>query len=936
MKIKLLLLFLCSLISFSINAEAKFSGKIAGRVLDKSNNESLIGVPVLIEGTTIGTTTDIDGHFAIGNLEAGIYSVRINFIGYSPKTVTGILVKEAEVTTLTVALESGNLKLNEVTVSADLKRENTGAILLMQKRSATVQDGISSEAIKKTPDKNSGEVIRRISGASLQEGRFVVIRGLNERYNAAMLNGMPLASNEPDRKAFSFDLFPASLLDNLLIVKTAMPELPGDFSGGILQLNTKDIPDKTFLSFTAGTGFNSQSTFKSYRNYNGGKTDWQGRDDGTRALPSDFPTSDVLKKAKQQDKINYSKLLPNDWEIKSHPSSPLSQNYQTSFGTKKKFGKSEFGMTGAVSYSTSNKTTEVKRADYNFDGSPTYEYDDQQYRSNVLWGSLFNLSYKSGENTKLSFKNIYSINAEDITIIREGKDIENMQQISASALKYSSTKFSNSLLTGEHYLTINKSRIKWYGGITSSTQSVPNLRRMYYYKNIPADGEEDQPMSAYVPFGTASPNYAGKFFSDLDEKIYNGEVSYLLPLKFIGEKQTIKAGLFEQYKERSFDARVLGYVITNPSLFDYTLLNKPIESLFAEENMGVRGFRIDEITNPSDHYSAASNLHAGFVQFDNSIAKYRFVWGIRVENFIQKLNSLGYSNDTVTVKTNYTDILPSINVIYTLSEKTNLRLAGSKTIARPEFRELAPFGFYDFSTATSLVGNDSLKRTEIYNGDIRIEYYPSVGQILSFTSFYKHFVNPIEPVVESSGAGSRRISFQNAPSAFVFGVEMEWRKTLDFFNSFITWKYWENFSIYGNVALMKSRVDKSNDLRANEDRPLQGQSPYVINAGLAYYAAKNGLGFNLIFNRIGPRIYQVGNSSYLSIEEAPRNLLDIQLSKRFFEKAEVKITVSDILNEQSVFYQDQNHNGRYAPDVDSGISNYSYGLNTSVSLSWTF
>lgn len=911
-------------------------GTIRGRILDQSTSETLIGVPVMLEGTTLGAVTDLDGYYKIDQIPSGTYSLVIRYIGYNSKILPGIQVTNKSVSVIDVTMEASSLLLNEVTITADMKKESIGSILLMQKKSATVQDGISAESIKKTADKNTGEVIRRVSGASIQEGRFVIIRGLNERYNSATLNGVPLASTEPDRKAFSFDLFPSSLLDNLIIVKTASPELQGDFAGGILQLNTKDIPDRGFLSFSAGTGLNSQSTFKPYKSYEGGKQDWLGRDDGTREIPAEFPSSEEFKKASTASKIEASKLMKNDWAIQDASESPLSQSYQFSFGQNKKIFKNEFGVIGALSYSTSQKRTIVERSDYDFDGSQNYNFNDEQFKKNVFWGGLLNLTYKLNDNNKISLKNLYSVNSEDQTILRSGLDIENQQIISASALKYTSTNFYNSILSGSHFLPSSDVKINWHGSITKTAQSVPNLRRMYYYRNND-NSSEDTTMYAYVPFGNASPSYAGKFYSDLNESIYTGEMNFSIPMKFLGTGHSVKMGYSEQFKDRVFDARVLGYVVTNPGKFNWKLLTQPADSIFAPENIGAKGFRLDEITNPSDHYTATSNLHAGYVQFENGITKkLNIVWGLRIENFIQKLHSFGYSNDTINVATNYVDILPSINTNYSLTERSNLRFAVSKTVARPEFRELAPFGFYDFSTATSVEGNDSLKRTEIYNLDARIETFPENGQILSASIFYKKFKNPIEPVVESSGAGSRRISFQNAPGSYVYGVEFEWRKNLSMLEKVLDWKQWTNFSLYGNVAIMKSKVDKSDDKRAGSDRPMQGQSPYLINAGLMYTEGKSGFGVNLVYNRIGKRIYQVGNSGYLSIEESPRNLLDLQISKKVFERGEIKLTVSDIFNEPGIFYQDQNQNGRYAADIDSGISNYNYGVNYSLSVSYKF
>jgi len=937
---KKLALFLAVLIEMGFTSalaagQTELTGTIAGRVVDRASNESIPGVAVFIEGTSFQSMTDLDGRYKL-NVPEGQYTIVCRYIGYQPKAVSGIKVSPKEVVNVDAMLDIMAQNINEVIIVADMKRENIGSILLMQKRSATIQDGISAESIKRTSDKNSGEVVRRMSGASTQEGKFVIIRGLGERYTNATLNGVPMSSTEPDKKAFSFDLFPSSLLDNIIVTKTAMPELPGEFAGGIIQINTRDIPDRNFLTLSAGTGMNSQSTFKSYRESPGGKTDWLGKDDGTRALPDGFPTTEELKKLKTADKIAVSKTFKNDWGINNHESSPVSQSYHLSTGLNKKIFKNDFGLIGALSYSRSAKTVFVNRGDYDYDGQRNYNFDDEQFKDNVFWGGLLNMAYKIGTDHKISLKNMYSVNSEDQVISRTGDDYENGQYISATAVKYTSSVFQNTTLSGDHYLSDNKSRITWYGSYNHTKQSVPNLRRMYYYRNL-SDGTDDTTLYAYVPFGNASPNYAGKFYSELDEKNYKGEVNYSIPMKFLGDNQSVKVGYFDQYKSREFDARAMGFVVTNPGLFNYNLLLLPIDSLFTPEHMGTNGFRIDEITNPSDRYTAASNLHAGYVQFDNLLFnKYRMVWGVRVENFIQKLHTLGYSNDTIDVRTNYVDILPSLNFTYPLGENSNLRFAASKTVARPEFRELAPFGFYDFSTASTINGNDSLKRTEIYNFDLRYEIYPSAGELLSASIFYKDFTNPIEPFVQSSGAGSRTISFTNAPGAYLYGGEIEFRKKLTFLDKLINSSQLENLSLFGNVAYMKSVVDKSTDLRAKEDRPMQGQSPYIVNVGATYANPKSGLGITVVLNRIGRRIYQVGNSTYLSIYETPRTLLDCQVSKRLFDKAEIKFGVSDILNQEGIYYQDQNNNGRYAADVDSGISTYKYGINYSLSMSYSF
>lgn len=911
-------------------------GKLSGQIIDKTTAETLIGVPVMIDGTTLGSTTDLDGKFFIAGIPEGTYTVTIRYVGYQTKSVQNVTIKTDEVTRLDVTMESSSQELNEVTVVAEMKRENTGSVLLMQKKSATVQDGVSAESIKRTPDRNTGDVVKRVSGASIQEGKFVIVRGLNDRYNGAMLNGVPLASTEPDRKAFSFDLFPANLLDNLIIIKTASADLPGEFAGGMLQINTKDIPDQAFMSFSAGTSYNGQSTFDPYTTYATGKKDWLGKDDGTRALPDAFPSSVDLKSATLSEKIEASKMLPNDWQATTNSSTPLAQNYQFSFGNSYENGNDRFGFIGALTYSNTRRTLLTERADFDFDGQQNFEYNDELYRSNVFWGALLNFSYKIGQHSKISFKNIYSTNANDQVIMRNGLDIENLQDNKAEAFWYNSTAFNNSVLTGDHALNEKGLKVQWNLGYSGMSQLTPDLRRMLYYRDA-TPGAEDTTYYAYVPFGTASPNYAGKFYSTLNEKNYFGDAGLTIPLSKLGKGNQIKVGIFEQYKERDFSARVLGYVVTNAGQFNWNYLREPIGNLFTQEHMGNNGFRIDEITNPSDAYTASAQLHAGYIMFDNLVKeKLRINWGIRVENFIQILDSYGYSNEPINVETNVTDVLPSLNATYSLSDKTNLRFAASKTVARPEFRELAPFAFYDFINATSIAGNSNITRTNITNLDFRYEIYPTSGEIISFSVFAKDFKNPIEPVVESSGAGSRRISYQNATRGTVYGIETEWRKKLDVLASLVEWKEWSNLMIYGNVSIMKSSVDVSNDKRSLGERPMQGQSPYVINAGLQYQHPENGFGVTIAYNVIGTRIFQVGNQGYLSILEAPRNLLDLQVSKKILQKGEIRLNISDILNQANIFYQDQNDNGKFDPQSDSRIARTTFGTTYSISVAYKF
>lgn len=920
------------------------TGSISGKVSDSSTGESIPGAKITIEGLSKGAMSDLDGLYTIPNVDQGTYSINVSYYSYNTKIVTEIIVKDKEVTAVEVSLDKVVTEIGAITVKVTVNKESNTNLLQLQRNSASTIDGISSESIKKSPDRAASDVLKRVSGASVQDNKFVIIRGLNDRYNTAMINGLPLPSTEADRKAFSFDIFPSNMLDNMLIYKTASPDLPGDFAGGVIQINTKDIPEKDFFSISAGAGYNTQSTFKNYSTYEGSKNDWIGAGSGERSLPSALPETEEFKQllSDPTTRFEHSKVFENDWKIDNKKSSPLGQNYQVAFAKNMKIAKNDFGMTGGLTYNYNRRFIDITRRDYNNDSSKLFDYEDATYRENVLWGAMLNFAYKIGENNKITFKNMYSNNSEDAVINRTGENIDADQIIAATAMQYTSNKMLSSQLTGDHLLSKSKIKFKWGLNYSNTQTSVPNLKRMLYYKNrTPQETAADSVYTAYVPFGVPSPDYAGKFFSDLNENLYAGMAEVAIPYTLFKGSNLIKLGYAGSIKARTFDARVFGYAINSPSQFNYDLLYLPQDEIFAEENIGQKGFKLGETTNPSDSYTAGSTLHAGYLMTDQKFGeKFRAVYGLRIEDFKQQLNSRSYGGDTLTIENKTFSYLPSLNFTYSPTKKTNVRFAASRTVARPDFRELAPFSFYDFNTSSAVVGNDTLKPTDITNLDLRYEFFPGNGQIISASVFYKDFNNAIENTVFFGGSGSRTYTYQNVANAVDYGFELEFRTKLSLIDSLFNSQVLDNFTFFANLTLVKSEVDLSNVSTAvteeEQFRPMQGQSPYIINSGLMYLNEELGLGVNVMFNRIGRRIAFVGTNGYQDIYENPRSVLDFQVTKRVFKKAEIKLNVSDIFNQNAVFYQDFNRSKKFEETEDKQITGIKYGRNISLSFSYKF
>jgi len=398
--------------------------------------------------------------------------------------------------------------------------------------------------------------------------------------------------------------------------------------------------------------------------------------------------------------------------------------------------------------------------------------------------------------------------------------------------------------------------------------------------------------------GQADPRLAGDFNSSLNENLYGGAFDVTIPVKWIQDKNKIKLGYFGQYRKRDFAARVLGFIRNGQ--FDTDLLTLPQNQIFAPENIRENGFVLSDITNGSDIYDANSFLNAGYAMFDGFVTeKLRVGLGARLESYNQKLNSADNAGTAINVDTTYVNLLPSANLIYNLTEKASLRLSSSQTVGRPEFREIAPFGFYDFNKNVSVVGNPNLKQSKTTNVDLGYALYPSAGQVFSVSAFYKNFDLPIEQRLELGSTG-RIFGYGNSESATLYGIEMEFRRPLDLISERL-----KNFTFSANASYMKSEVKVSTTVNSTGKRPLQGQSPYLINAGLQYNSkVENATGVSLLFNRIGKRIWAVGNVIDPDIYENSRNILDLQFSKRFAKsRAEIKLNYSDILNNRAIYYQ---------------------------------
>lgn len=919
-------------------------GSISGNIVDAKTNEPLIGVNVILDGTTIGASTDIDGTFKIKNLKKGTYTLNCTYISYKTKKIEKVEVNNGKTTTVNIQLEENVAELNAVNITANKVTNTDGAVVNEVKKSEQVVNGVSADQISKAQDKDASEVIKRVPGVTIVGNRFVMIRGLSERYNSVLLNNSVTPSFEADTRAFSFDVIPSQHIDRLLIYKTASPELPGDFAGGAIKVFTKNIPDENNFSIGYGTGFLSGTTNKDFYKYEGGKKDWLGVDDGTRNLSSDFPAH--LKEIKDTNAINQlGKSLSNNWTIHSSKAMP-DQKLSLNFARKFSIRKIQIGNITSINYITSKNYFDIHRLDFNSIDEKTgksdtiFDYHDNQYTQNISTGIIHNWSVKLNNQHKIEFRNFFNQIGKIQTTVREGKNFEAGNEVRAYEYSFLSRKIYSGQLSTIHDFFNEKTHLELTFGYSKANRNEPDRRRIRYVRNLDINTDEgDDPRYYALLSTTASLNDAGRFFSELNEEIQTGGINVEQKIKIKNFEPKIKAGFYYEKKERAFSARVLGYAMAKSSKFNWDISYQPLDSIFREENINSYwGLQLKEITNPSDAYTASNEQIASYLAFSLPLTKKINVnTGARIENNQQILNSFSQfnGNKEVTVNNLKTDVLPSLNATYNFTEKSLVRIAYGITLNRPEFRELAPFAFYDFDFNGTVYGNDSLKNATIYNYDARYEFYPAPSEMISVGIFYKKFDNPIESIIiPGSGSVSRTYSFSNADFATSLGAEVEIRKSLQFLKI----KPLSNFGVMLNGALIKSKVDLgAKAVAQSNERAMQGQSPYVVNGGIFYKVDSLKLQVNVLYNVIGPRIVLVGSVGYPDIVEMPRNQLDISVGKMFGKHLEIKFAVKDLLNQSVLYIQDSNEDGKYKRNrSDQQIMSYKRGSIFTLGVNWKF
>ena len=942
-KISNRLLLLCVALVVNVVISTAQTGSIRGVISDKNTGETIVGASIAIEGTFTGTAANLDGEYYLPNIAAGRVNLQVSFISYETVVIENILVEGGETTYLDVALEEASLAIEGVQITARRVTHTEMSVISAIRASNVVTSGISAQQISRSQDSDAAAVVKRIPGVTIVDDRFIMVRGLSERYNATFLHGMYAPSMEADIRSFSFDIIPSTLLDRILIYKSPSPELPGDFAGGVIKVYTKSLPDENNFTVNYSSGYDTQTSLGEFHTQKNSKFHWLGFNNGFHSLPEGFPENLRSISNNQQEITEVGRSLKNNW-IPLEQNAGLNHSLSLSSGYKFSLGSINIGNTTAVTYNNSRSNDNVSRADFNnFDqqtqlSSVIYEFNDQQNSEKIRSGLLHNWTFALGSKHTIELKNLFNQLSNTQYVYRTGP----MHEFNYFADNHSFHTVYRGIysgqINGKHELFNSRTSVDWTAGYGYSYRDEPDYRR--YRSDLDTNTRD---LTLYVPFGAAAAYFLGRYFSEMEENNYTASANITQRIVFPGKPEfvpEISAGIFYEKKDRFFHSRNMGYVRSSSMNFDQSLLNEPIDVLFQEDKINpTTGIKIDEQSNPSDSYEAFNDLKAGYLMFNIPFTrKMNLVSGVRIEDNKQSLHSFTLTNQPIDVVYPVTSILPSANFSYNITGKMLVRLAWGKTLNRPEFRELAPFGFYDFNYNLVKKGNEFLQTAYADNYDLRWEYYPAPGEVINVGLFYKNFTGPIESSFIPGGgtAGIKTFAYSNAESAVSRGIEIEIRKSM---NGLFRSQFLNDLTLLFNTALIDSEVDLGSEAGLGQSvtkRPMHGQSPYIVNAGIFYRSEEKRFQVNLLYNVVGKRIFIIGYDDYPDIYEMPVNQLDLTITKGFGNRLEMKAGIRNILNESIILMQDANQDGVFDIKSDQVLQQYKPGAVINIGLGYKF
>jgi outer membrane receptor protein involved in Fe transport len=862
------------------------TGRVVGKVIDAERGTPISGARIVVVGTTMVTSTKVDGRFAIANVPAGAISLRTAMIGYAPKTVTDVIVTEGGVTTQDVSLSSQAVQLEELSVTAEVEQGSVNSAVDEQQQSVGIVSAISAEQMSRSPDGEAAAVLQRMSGATLQDGKYLNMRGLGDRYTQASLNGARIPSPEPERKVVPLDLFPAGLLEGITTSKTFTPDQAGDFAGGAVNIKTREFQGRRYLAFSLSAGFNDAVTGHATDFAPATNRDWLAFGSAPRAVPAGFANVDFSHQLSPVETNALVNSFRNVWTPRRRSGSPNGGFGLSLGGTLPTGGTGlNYLLSGSYSYTQEIRAKEQRafaQAASSVGGSTTEvdRFDGSTGRNSALWGGIANFSSNLGSHSKVWLNSTYNR-----TMDNEGRretgvsenlalplQIERLRYVERSV--YSSQLGAHHELADRHFLDL---------GLTVSgvARREPDRSEIVY--------ETSTGTPSWYGFASEA---AVRTFADLTERSIEGNASWQFRFGATPGNRFVQIGGLYRSTDRDATNRAYSVSLLRP-LSDADRALSP-EQLFdgrftqgSEDN-----FRILPLA-AGGSYTAHDNLAAGYGMLTFELGQaLELIGGARIEHSAVEVHSLSTAGEPSVATPTYTDVLPSLALNYRVGSNINVRLSGSQTLSRPEYRELSPILFREVIGGDNVKGNPDLKRALIRNFDLRWEWYPRGGEVLSVALFAKRFTDPIERIYQGT-SGTRIVSHVNAKGADNYGVELEARQGLDRIAGGL-----RPFTLFANATLMKSkiRIDPGVSSLTNAERKMVGQAPYVFNAGLTWKHPSVDASATVLFNRVGERITEAGEIPLPDVIEQPRNVLDASVLFPLFGGLSARADAKNLLD----------------------------------------
>ncbi len=857
------------------HARAQGTGSIVGRVFDSSNGRPVSGAGISVAGARAGAQSDVDGRFTITDVPAGTYEVRISAPLYGSTRIRNVHVVAGEDASVRASLEpQGDSDIEVVEVVADVTESSAATQLLKRKMAPTVSDNLGAESISRTPDSDAAEVVTRVPAVTIKDDAFIVVRGLGDRYNSALVNRSLLPSTDPTRRIVPLDLFPAGFIESLTLVKSYTPDLPGDFAGGLVNISLTDPPSEPRASLQLSLGGNTVTTFADFDSYDGaGFADWFGFGVEHRELPSGFPETkrDVVTLTALQERKAVGSLNQN-WNTRRTDAPP-------GFGASVELGNTwgPFGMSAALTYGAkpSRRNDEIVRTRQDEGIVADFVYDRSTLSTGL--GGLLTATYKLANGHRLSTRVIGNRKSEDETLIGLGTDalLGNREDLQPTSTIYTADQLLGLQIEGQHSLGFVD--VDWRGALSQSQRWQPDAKFTIYRRDLDADN----PVFILATGGGSAGGSTTRYFSELDELLqdYGVDLSVPFDARFSsfgrewGGNAQLSAGLAYTTRERDFKLRLFDTLIRGTStILDF---RRQPDDILRPENYGFVFDLQDNTNRPELRFKAAQDIAGIYLMVDLPIVpdRLRLIGGIRTEYSYIRVEGVNQTEllDFTNV-INDVDFLPALSIVYSPTERSNIRLALSQTVSRPQFRELNPAQFPTAPGQRAFRGNENLESSTIQNLDLRWEWFPSQLELVSAGFFAKNLEEPIEINVAPRSTVIVETR-SNAGSATLFGIELEARKNFEFARRYL--RRFESLrrisaplsdiEFVGNVTLVESEAKGFKPLRDDgalnvaSRRALTDQAPFVINASLQYDHFHWGT-FRLLYNTVGDTIVAAANS----------------------------------------------------------------------------